>query len=61
VLLSITPAPTGRGRGQDELQRLDKLCGNGVLHRGFSDFWTSLPDAKKRTLLQITMDEVRPP
>jgi len=43
---------------KDELQRLDKLCGNNVLHKGFSDFWTGLPDAKKRALLQITMDEV---
>ena len=43
---------------KDELQRLDKLCGNSVLHKGFSDFWTGLPDAKKRALLQITMDEV---
>jgi hypothetical protein len=35
---------------KDELQRLDKLCGNSVLHKGFSDFWVhsrppaSLPD-----------------
>ena len=43
---------------KDELQRLDKLCGNSVLHKGFSDFWTALPDARKRMLLQITMDEV---
>ena len=43
---------------KDELQRLDKLCGNSVLHKGFSDFWTALPDARKRVLLQITMDEV---
>jgi hypothetical protein len=43
---------------KDELQRLDKLCGNSVLHKGFSDFWGALPDAKKRILLQITMDEV---
>ncbi|KAJ1486769.1 hypothetical protein T484DRAFT_1788569, partial [Baffinella frigidus] len=50
---------------KDELQRLDKLCGNSVLHKGFSDFWeavrgkqAALPDAKKRQLLQITMDEV---
>ena len=43
---------------KDELQRLDKLCGNSVLHKGFSDFWGALPDAKKRLLLQITMDEV---
>jgi hypothetical protein len=43
---------------KDELQRLDKLCGNSVLHKGFSDFWTALPDARKRLLLQITMDEV---
>jgi hypothetical protein len=38
---------------KDELQRLDKLCGNSVLHKGFSDFWTALPDAKKRSLLQV--------
>lgn len=43
---------------KDELQRLDKLCGNSVLHKGFSDFWGALPDPKKRALLQITMDEV---
>ena len=43
---------------KDELQRLDKLCGNSVLHKGFSDFWTALPDGRKRLLLQITMDEV---
>eukprot|EP00286_Rhodomonas_abbreviata_P020225 CAMPEP_0181301330 /NCGR_PEP_ID=MMETSP1101-20121128/7363_1 /TAXON_ID=46948 /ORGANISM="Rhodomonas abbreviata, Strain Caron Lab Isolate" /LENGTH=559 /DNA_ID=CAMNT_0023406621 /DNA_START=372 /DNA_END=2046 /DNA_ORIENTATION=- len=43
---------------KDELQRLDKLCGNNVLHKGFSDFWAALSDAKKRALLQITMDEV---
>ena len=43
---------------KDELQRLDKLCGNSVLHKGFSDFWAALADAKKRALLQITMDEV---
>jgi hypothetical protein len=38
---------------KDELQRLDKLCGNSVLHKGFSDFWTALADAKKRSLLQV--------
>ena len=43
---------------KDELQRLDKLCGNSVLHKGFSDFWAALQDNKKRALLQITMDEV---
>eukprot|EP00281_Chroomonas_sp_CCMP1168_P032896 CAMPEP_0206256242 /NCGR_PEP_ID=MMETSP0047_2-20121206/24664_1 /ASSEMBLY_ACC=CAM_ASM_000192 /TAXON_ID=195065 /ORGANISM="Chroomonas mesostigmatica_cf, Strain CCMP1168" /LENGTH=842 /DNA_ID=CAMNT_0053682671 /DNA_START=313 /DNA_END=2841 /DNA_ORIENTATION=+ len=43
---------------KDELQRLDKLCGNSVLHKGFSDFWAALADTKKRALLQITMDEV---
>ena len=32
---------------------------SSVLHKGFSDFWTSLPDGRKRALLQITMDEVR--
>eukprot|EP00960_Hanusia_phi_P045513 757289-Hanusia_phi.AAC.2 len=43
---------------KDELLRLDKLCGNSALHKGFSDFWVALPDANKRELLQITLDEV---
>jgi hypothetical protein len=43
---------------KDELQRLDKLCGNNVLHKGFSDFWAALADTRKRALLQITTDEV---
>ncbi len=43
---------------KDELQRLDKLCGNSVLHKGFSDFWSSLPDSRKRSLLQVNASKI---